>query len=258
MTVNLFDLTGRVALVTGSSRGIGRPSPAALADAGATWCSTASTRSGWRAPARNSRPSSARSGSAPIAFDVTDAAAAAPASPGSRREVGPLRILVNNAGVQHRVPHAGPRRRGLGARAAHQPDQRVPGRTRGRPAHDPARRGQDHQHRLRADRSRPPDHRAVHRVQGRHPQPDPGDDRRMGGARPADQRDRARLHPHRDDAEASSTTRPSTSWILGRTPAHRWGTVEDLVGPAVWLASDGSNFVNGQVVFIDGGMTVVV
>ena len=45
------------------------------------------------------------------------------------------------------------------------------------------------------------------------------------------------------------------SWILGRTPAHRWGTVEDIVGPAVWLASDASNFVNGQVVFIDGGMT---
>ena len=48
------------------------------------------------------------------------------------------------------------------------------------------------------------------------------------------------------------------SWILGRTPANRWGTVEDLVGPAVWLASDASNFVNGQTIFIDGGMTVVV
>ena len=48
------------------------------------------------------------------------------------------------------------------------------------------------------------------------------------------------------------------AWILGRTPAARWGRVEDLVGPAVWLASDGSDYVNGQVVFIDGGMTVVV
>jgi len=34
--------------------------------------------------------------------------------------------------------------------------------------------------------------------------------------------------------------------------------VEDIVGPAIWLASDASNFVNGQVVFIDGGMTTVV
>ena len=48
------------------------------------------------------------------------------------------------------------------------------------------------------------------------------------------------------------------SWILGRTPANRWGTVEDIVGPAIWLASDASNFINGQVVFIDGGMTTVV
>lgn len=48
------------------------------------------------------------------------------------------------------------------------------------------------------------------------------------------------------------------AWILSRTPAHRWGTVEDLVGPAVWLSSRASDFVNGQVVFVDGGMTVVV
>jgi gluconate 5-dehydrogenase len=48
------------------------------------------------------------------------------------------------------------------------------------------------------------------------------------------------------------------SWILGRTPANRWGTVQDLAGPAVWLASSASDFVNGQTIFIDGGMTVVV
>ncbi|MFI5085891.1 MAG: SDR family oxidoreductase, partial [Actinomycetales bacterium] len=48
------------------------------------------------------------------------------------------------------------------------------------------------------------------------------------------------------------------SWILGRTPARRWGTVDDLVGPAVWLSSRASDFINGQTIFIDGGMTVVV
>jgi gluconate 5-dehydrogenase len=48
------------------------------------------------------------------------------------------------------------------------------------------------------------------------------------------------------------------SWILGRTPARRWGTVDDIAGPVVWLASDASNFVNGQTIFVDGGMTVVV
>ncbi|MFC9899331.1 SDR family oxidoreductase [Rhodococcus sp. NPDC127593] len=48
------------------------------------------------------------------------------------------------------------------------------------------------------------------------------------------------------------------AWLRGRAPAGRWGTPDDLVGPAVWLASDGSRYVNGQVIFIDGGMTSVV
>lgn len=49
-----------------------------------------------------------------------------------------------------------------------------------------------------------------------------------------------------------------SSWILGRTPAARWGTADDLVGPAVFLAAPASGYVNGQVLFIDGGMTAVV
>jgi gluconate 5-dehydrogenase len=47
-------------------------------------------------------------------------------------------------------------------------------------------------------------------------------------------------------------------WVLNRTPAGRWGSSADLVGPAVWLASDGSDYVNGQVIYVDGGMTVVL
>jgi gluconate 5-dehydrogenase len=47
-------------------------------------------------------------------------------------------------------------------------------------------------------------------------------------------------------------------WIKSRTPAGRWGTPQDLAGPAVWLASAASDFVNGQVVFVDGGMTAVI
>jgi gluconate 5-dehydrogenase len=46
--------------------------------------------------------------------------------------------------------------------------------------------------------------------------------------------------------------------VLNRTPAGRWGSSADLVGPAVWLASDGSDYVNGQVIYVDGGMTVVL
>ena len=43
------------------------------------------------------------------------------------------------------------------------------------------------------------------------------------------------------------------SWILGRTPAGRWGTVQDLVGPAVFFASPDSAWITGQNLSIDGG-----
>ncbi|WP_375431445.1 SDR family oxidoreductase [uncultured Friedmanniella sp.] len=49
-----------------------------------------------------------------------------------------------------------------------------------------------------------------------------------------------------------------TRWVTTRTPAGRWGAVEDLVGGLVFLASPASNFVNGQVLYVDGGMTAVV
>jgi gluconate 5-dehydrogenase len=46
-----------------------------------------------------------------------------------------------------------------------------------------------------------------------------------------------------------------TSWIVGRTPSRRWGDVEDLGGAAVFLASDASRFVNGHILYVDGGVT---
>src|SRR5690606_38022711 len=49
-----------------------------------------------------------------------------------------------------------------------------------------------------------------------------------------------------------------SDWLCKRTPAGRWGKVEELGGAAVFLASDASSYVNGQVVFVDGGMTAVV
>jgi gluconate 5-dehydrogenase len=49
-----------------------------------------------------------------------------------------------------------------------------------------------------------------------------------------------------------------SNWITQRTPARRWGQVEDIVGPAIWLASSASDFVNGQVIYVDGGLTAVI
>jgi gluconate 5-dehydrogenase len=48
------------------------------------------------------------------------------------------------------------------------------------------------------------------------------------------------------------------TWIKGRTPAGRWGTVDDLTGACVFLASPASNFINGQILTVDGGLSAVV
>ena len=51
---------------------------------------------------------------------------------------------------------------------------------------------------------------------------------------------------------------PFNSFIISKTPAGRWGDPEDLVGPAVFLASDASNFVNGHVLYVDGGILAYI
>jgi gluconate 5-dehydrogenase len=51
---------------------------------------------------------------------------------------------------------------------------------------------------------------------------------------------------------------PFDQFIKGRTPASRWGKTEDLVGPAVFLASEASNFVNGHILYVDGGILAYI
>lgn len=51
---------------------------------------------------------------------------------------------------------------------------------------------------------------------------------------------------------------PFDKFIISKTPAARWGSPEDLVGPAVFLASDASNFVNGHILYVDGGILAYI
>lgn len=60
------------------------------------------------------------------------------------------------------------------------------------------------------------------------------------------------------ERQADGSRHPFDSFIVSKTPAGRWGTPEDLMGPAVFLASDASNFVNGQILYVDGGILAYI
>jgi gluconate 5-dehydrogenase len=69
------------------------------------------------------------------------------------------------------------------------------------------------------------------------------------------------LNGRQPDEVASAATRlrdegiSAYDWLVARTPSRRWGEMEDLIGTAVFHASNASNFVNGQIIYVDGGVT---
>lgn len=60
------------------------------------------------------------------------------------------------------------------------------------------------------------------------------------------------------EKQADGSRHPFDSFIIAKTPAARWGTPEDLVGPAVFLASSASDFVNGHILYVDGGILAYI
>ena len=60
------------------------------------------------------------------------------------------------------------------------------------------------------------------------------------------------------ERQADGSRHPFDSFIVAKTPAARWGTPEDLMGPVVFLASDASNFVNGHILYVDGGILAYI
>ena len=60
------------------------------------------------------------------------------------------------------------------------------------------------------------------------------------------------------EVQADGSRHPFDSFIIAKTPAERWGTPEDLAGPAVFLASPASDFVNGHILYVDGGILAYI
>lgn len=60
------------------------------------------------------------------------------------------------------------------------------------------------------------------------------------------------------EIQPDGSRHPFDQFIISKTPAGRWGTPDDLKGPAVFLASDASNFVNGHILYVDGGILAYI
>ena len=63
---------------------------------------------------------------------------------------------------------------------------------------------------------------------------------------------------HLRERQADGSRHPFDSFIIAKTPAARWGEAEDLAGPAVFLASEASDFVNGHILYVDGGILAYI
>ncbi|WP_251449102.1 gluconate 5-dehydrogenase [Vermiculatibacterium agrestimuris] len=60
------------------------------------------------------------------------------------------------------------------------------------------------------------------------------------------------------ERQSDGSRHPFDQFIIAKTPAARWGTTEDLMGPAVFLASEASDFVNGHILYVDGGILAYI
>jgi len=254
--MKLFDLTGRTALVTGAARGIGFAIAEALAGAGANIVVNGRTQAKLdEAAARLREQGTSRIDTA--VFDVTDAAAVNAGIEQIESSIAPIDILVNNAGIQRRAPleefsdddwrelmatnldsvyyvskavarHMISRRRGkiinIGSVQCELARPGIAPYTATKGAVRNLTRG------MCADW-------AKHGLQINAIAPG-------YFATPLNQ--------------ALIDDREFDQWLRRRTPAGRWGRLEDLHGAAIFLSSSAADFVNGQTLFVDGGIVAVV
>jgi len=255
--VNLFDLSGRIALVTGSSRGIGYALARGLAEAGATIVLNGVSADRLAQARERLREEFGEARVHAYAFDVTDPDRVTGAVERIESEVGPIEILVNNAALQHRQPLLDVSLEDwnrvlttdltsaflVGRAVARCQIARGTGKIinvcsvqsdLARPTIAPYTAAKGGLRNLTRAMT------AEWASSGLQ----------INGLAPG--------YIHTEMTQALVDDTEFDAWLRGRAPAGRWGTPDDLVGPAVWLASDGSRYVNGQVIFIDGGMTSVV
>ncbi|MEB0056697.1 SDR family NAD(P)-dependent oxidoreductase [Variovorax sp. LG9.2] len=247
-----FDLTGRTALITGSSAGIGFALARGLAGAGARIVLNARNADKLEAAAATLRGEGADIVTA--SFDVTSGEAVKEAVDRIERDIGPIDILINNAGMQRRAPldqfeeahwhelmktnldsvflvgqavarHMIGRKRGKIVNVCSVQSEL------GRPGIAPYTASKGAVKMLT---------KGMAIDWGQH-------GIQVNGLGPG--------YFKTELNEALVKNEDFSKWLIGRTPSRRWGDVEDLVGAAVFLSSAASNFVNGHILYVDGGVT---
>jgi gluconate 5-dehydrogenase len=254
-TLSLFNLAGKRALVTGSSRGIGLAIAGALAGAGADVVLNARDSKALGEAAATLAESGARVRG--VAFDVTSSDSINEAIEYIESEIGPIDILVNNAGMQHRAPlEEFPEDKFeqlmrtnvtsvflVGQAVA----KRMIPRSRGRiinivsllnlvARNSIAPYGASKAAVANLTRGMATEW-AKHGIA-------------VNGIAPG--------YIRTELNEALMKKEEFNAWVEKRTPMGRWGEVAEVGGAAIFLASDASSFVNGHILYVDGGFTATV
>ena len=244
----LFSLEGRRALITGSSQGIGFALAKGLAEAGA------SVILNGRDAGKLAAAAEALGISDTLACDVTDHDAVRAAVDAFEDQTGPIDILINNAGMQHRTPledfpaDAFEKLLQTNVASVFHVGQAVARHMIGRGAGKIINIAS-----VQTALARPgiAPYTMTKGAVGNLTKGMATDWARHGLQCNA-------IAPGYFDTplNAALVADPEFSaWLEKRTPAGRWGKVDELVGAAVFLASDASSFVNGHVLYVDGGIT---
>lgn len=254
-TPSLFDLTGRNALVTGSSQGLGFALARGLAAAGANVVLNGRDRARLEAAASALRAEGREVRLA--AFDVTHGDAVTEAVSRLEAESGPIDILVNNAGIQRRFPL-------LDLEEKVWRELLDTNLTSAFLVARAVAKGMIARHRGRIIN--------ICSLMSALARPSTGGyAAAKGGLKLLTQTMAAEWGPHNLQCNGiapgyfvTELTKPLVDdpefnrWICNRAPAGRWGQPDELVGAAVFLASDAASYVNGQLLTVDGGLSAVI